>query len=137
MLTRPISLVNGNMELTRKLVVCAELNKELNKETRGFCSAVTRNFLVKKYRGEQFWDCFVCVFFWCVLFSFFVRFRFVLFACTLACLLACLFVCLFVCLCVCLLACVFVCVFVCLFVCSFVRSFVRLFVCLFVCLFVR
>ena len=45
MLTRTISLVSGNMELTRKLVFWAELNKELNKETMGFGSVLTRKFL--------------------------------------------------------------------------------------------
>ena len=59
-------MFSGNMELSRKLVFWAELNKELNKETMGFGSVLTWKFLVKKNIGAQFWDprsgdfCFYC-----------------------------------------------------------------------------
>ena len=49
-------MVSGNMELTRKLVVCAELNKELNKETIGIGSVLTRKSPFKKYKGTRFLD---------------------------------------------------------------------------------
>ena len=56
MFTRTISLFSGNMELSRKLVFWADLNKELNRETIGFGSFLTRKFLVKENRGAQFRD---------------------------------------------------------------------------------
>ena len=50
-------MINPNKGLTRNPVFMTRLYKELNKEKDGSVQFLTRKFLVKIYRGEQFWQC--------------------------------------------------------------------------------